>query len=157
MGRQNPYSRNLGGVIKSEAGIVATGIVLGGVGGATVGFAVSQVAGTPLVPSMAVGGAAGAAIGGGVGVYYASRLDNARAKAVLEADELICKRLDVKPKDQSEEFAEHLAAALIQQAAPMMPTLMQQVAMQQAQGQPQAQPQKQNGGPFPANRNTNPS
>lgn len=150
MGRENPYKRSMGRVVRSEAGIVATGVLLGGVGGATVGFTVSQIAGTPLVPSMAVGGVAGAATGGSLGILYASRLDNARANAVLQAEEMICKQLDVKPKDKSEEFAEQLAAALIQQAAPVLPQLLQQVAMQQQPQKKQEVAKKPQQTPFTA-------
>ncbi len=87
--QKNPHSLTMWESTKDEAGLVATGCVLGcavGVGG---GYVVSQAAGTPLVPSLVVGGAAGTIVGGGVAAYAAHRIHEARADAALYADAAI--------------------------------------------------------------------
>lgn len=87
--QKNPHSLTVWESTKDEAALVATGCVLGcavGVGG---GYIVSQAAGTPLVPSMVIGGAAGTLVGGGVAAYAAHRMHESRADAALYADAAI--------------------------------------------------------------------
>lgn len=93
--RRNPHSLTLWESSKNEAGLVATGAVLGcalGLGG---GYIVSQAAGTPLGLSLAAGGAAGAVAGGGVAAYSVHRMHESRADAALYADEAIADTMRV--------------------------------------------------------------
>lgn len=83
---KNIHSRTLWSSTKEEAGLVAAGCVLGGAVGVGGGYAVSQLTGAPLVPFLVLGGTVGVAVGGGVAVYGAHRIQEARAEASAYTD-----------------------------------------------------------------------
>lgn len=86
---EREHSRTVWSNTKDEAALVASGVILGGAVGTVGGFTVSQLAGTPLVPSMVVGGVTGAAVGGTVAAYGAHRLHEAEAAAMRHADAVV--------------------------------------------------------------------
>ena len=90
---KNRHSLTVWETTKDEAGLVAVGCVLGcavGVGG---GYIVSQAAGTPLTPSLLVGGGIGTVVGGGTAMYGAHRIKEARAQAAERSSlEIKCMR-----------------------------------------------------------------
>jgi putative Ca2+/H+ antiporter (TMEM165/GDT1 family) len=121
---------------KNNPGLVATGMVLGSVVGTTSGYVVSQVAGTPVVPSLVIGGAAGGAIGTGAGVYMASKIGEAREDAILESETMIARALDGRPLRNGDAFAESLASALVSElgdkAKNAVPAVVSQVRKEMA-------------------------
>ena len=82
---RNPYSVSVWQSTKDEAGLVVLGVAGGATLGVGGGYLVSQGFGTPVVPSMIVGGVAGGAVGGASAAYVAHRIHEARADAAAEA------------------------------------------------------------------------
>ena len=124
--KKNPYSQGLWQDSKDEPGIVAISIAAGGLAGATVGFGVSQLAGTPIVPSMLIGTAGGVALGTVGGVYVAHRVGEAKAEAFYHVD-LRIREAGLPAPTKEQEIATLIGGTLAQPMSDAITTSMKSV------------------------------